>query len=478
LLFLNNIRKVQIDFKNTKRSITLKHKTRKENTVISISEGDHLDNWQVEINRKSPIDRVAYKVEGTTIIPALPKESVIHSFTPTFEFSGAFIKINGDYTTDPSRKTIDLDEHSRTSLDNAVSLISQSIISILKGDVTKNGFFSAFINIQLNGTSRFKTLLFQGLEANLSAFSNFRLKPDWLNYEDYLKICKDDIKAITKEQITAYPELFSFLEQVNIRTLNLDEITKRINTSKISILGGTEILSKIIKQTRYDLNNEKIESLKSLKLLPVNGNFVNANQINSFSEISSEFIERLISITDVADIDFFLKKMNIKQDRPINNPLQTHLPPNVDRNEHSQEATNNFFKSEPVIKKWRSAEQNAAEFLRSLKAVLSVKDVTQANLGYDLEVLLTNGRRIYIEIKSVSSFSEPFKISNNEYSSAHSYGDDYFIGIVINEIPFAFKLIPNPINSLSFEKKCERWSWFCEQYIEVLKDVNQTFTQS
>lgn len=478
LLFLNNIQKVQIDFKNIKRAITLKHKTRKENTVISISEGDHLDNWQVEINRKNPIDRVAYKVEGDKIIPALPKESVIHSFTPTYEFSGAFIKINGDYTTDPSRKTIDLDEHSKTSLDNAVSLISQSIISILKGDVTKSGFFSPFMNIQLNGTSRFKTLLFQGLESNLSAFSNFRLKPEWLNYEDYLNICEDGIKAITKEQITVYPELFSFLELINIRTLSLDEITKRINTSKISMLGAAEIFSKIIKQTRYDLNNEKIESLKSLKMLPVNGSFVNSNQVNSFSEISSEFIDHLNSITDPSDIDFFLKKMNIKQDRPLNNPLQTHLSPILQPIEDSQEATNNLFKSEPAIKRWRSAEQNAAEFLRSLKVVLSVKDVTQANLGYDLEVLLTNGKRIYVEIKSVSSFSEPFKISNNEYSSAHSYGDDYFIGVVINDEPFVFKLISNPINSLSFEKKCERWSWFCEQYIGVLKDVNQTFTKS
>ena len=149
---------------------------------------------------------------------------------------------------------------------------------------------------------------------------------------------------------------------------------------------------------------------------------------------------------------------------------------NIHPSEKNDESINNTFKAEPAIKKWRSAEQNAAEYLKSLKVVLSVKDVTQANLGYDLEVLLLSGRRIYVEIKSVSSFSEPFKISNNEYSSAHNYDNDYFIAVVINDEPFMIRFISNPIKALSFEKKCERWSWFCEQYASQLVEVNKVIT--
>ena len=89
--------------------------------------------------------------------------------------------------------------------------------------------------------------------------------------------------------------------------------------------------------------------------------------------------------------------------------------------------------------------------------------------------MLSNGKRLYIEVKSVANFSEPFKISNNEYTSAHSYGNDYYMAIVINEEPFDIRFVPNPINNLEFEKKCERWSWYCEQYSSDLQETKDVF---
>ena len=68
---------------------------------------------------------------------------------------------------------------------------------------------------------------------------------------------------------------------------------------------------------------------------------------------------------------------------------------------------------------------------------------------------------------------EPFKISNNEYSSAHSYGSNYYIALVINSDDFKIKFVPNPIRTLLFEKKCERWSWFCDDYINELQEIYQ-----
>ncbi len=47
--------------------------------------------------------------KGEVIMPASPNESVIHSFTSTFEFCGAFIKMNIDFTPGLSGKTVDLD---------------------------------------------------------------------------------------------------------------------------------------------------------------------------------------------------------------------------------------------------------------------------------------------------------------------------------------------------------------------------------
>ena len=130
-----------------------------------------------------------------------------------------------------------------------------------------------------------------------------------------------------------------------------------------------------------------------------------------------------------------------------------------------------IFKDTPNIQKWRSAEKNAEEYLKSLKAVLNVSDVSTANMGYDLDVLMASGKRLYVEVKSVTSFSEPIKLTNNEYASAHSYGSSYCLAIVINGEPFQIRIVPDPINTLSFQKQIERWSWFCDSYMDGMKEV-------
>lgn len=484
LLFLTNLRSVFIKFQSINRSVIVNHINQNQQAIIKISEAENgIDEWEVEAAKTNKTDRVAFKKLQGVIVPASTMESVIHSFTPTHEFAGAYIKINGDFTTDPSRKTVDLDELSRKSLANAISIIVNSITSILNGDLTRKGFFSAFVNV--TESSRFKSLLFKGIEADLGKseiitsngtienVSSIRLKPEWLNYEDYERLSNDGIIPINKELITTYPELFTFLNIINTKTLSLEEIIQRINTTTVSIIGSAQIFEKIINQYRYDLNNNKIEKLKGLKIFPVNNNFVRADEFKKATEITVEFRNFLNTNADPGDVSMLFKKLSIEPERLSDNIVIGTI---TDQIFQKQEPTlNTGFKTEPAIKKWRSAEQNAAEYLKSLNAVLSVKDVTQANLGYDLEVMLIKGKRIYVEIKSVSSFSEPFKISNNEYSSAHSYGVDYYIALVINDEPFKMKFVPDPIKTLSFEKKCEKWSWFCEQYSRDLQEVNQIF---
>jgi len=487
LLFLNNLRSLSIDYQNIHRKIVVDHlSTKNRQTVVRICEDETSDEWVIESSENNTIDKIAFKKVNGTIVPALPAESVIHSFTPTHEFAGAYIKINGDYTTDPSRKTVDWDDLSKESFHNSVSILIDSISSILNGDLTKKGFFSPFVNIQSSESSRFKSLLFKAIETGLQKseiltkhntiekFSAIRLKPEWLNYEDYENLCFNSIVSIPKTLISTYPELFSFLSLINVKVLSLEEVIQQVNSANISVMGSAQIYEKIIKQFRYDLDSDKIERLKTLKIFPSKNGFVKTDAINKAEEINVDFRAYLNNNTDLSDIELFYKKLDIKPEEQSTNII-------IAENDESSFAQKNdvvivkTFKYEPAIKKWRSAEQNATEYMKSVSTVLSVRDVTQANLGYDLEVMLLTGKRIYIEIKSVASFSEPFKISNNEYTSAHSYGKDYLIALVINNEPFQIRFVPDPIKTLSFEKKCERWSWFCEQYGTELQEVNQLF---
>ena len=83
-----------------------------------------------------------------SIVPAASQESVFHSFTPTTEFAGAYLKINGDYSTDPSRQSVDMMNVLRQSLADVVALLADTIISILGGKFVKPGYFAPFVNVK------------------------------------------------------------------------------------------------------------------------------------------------------------------------------------------------------------------------------------------------------------------------------------------------------------------------------------------
>jgi Protein NO VEIN, C-terminal len=489
LLFLNHLRSLRIDYHGVIRDIAVEFIHANHQNIVRLFETTETEEWEVLSSNTNPTTRVAFRNLDGAIIPASLEQSVIHSFTPTVEFAGAYIKINGDFTTDPSRKNVDMDDLSQKSWEEAVGIIIDTILAVLAGDIAKPGVFTPFINVRPQETSRFKLLLLKALKDGFAqremtlahgkrvTFASIRLKPDWMNFEDYERICDDGLSPINKELLVDYPELILFLETLEIKTLTLDEILSRLNSTDVTLTGSAEIFDKIVKQYRYDLDTKRVEQLKALKIFPVDKHLVSAKDVATTDSLRSEFQNHLQNQADLADVAMVLKKLDITITNKLLHPVQTPLRsiqqsslPN-----DTPEARQNVFRIEPAIKKWRSAEQNAAEYFKALRGVLSATDVSKANLGYDLEILLSDGNKIYIEIKSVSAFTEPFRITTNEYSSAHNHGDKYYIAVVINDDPFQIKLIQNPVNTLPFEKKCEQWSWYCEQYETVLKDTARLF---
>lgn len=126
--------------------------------------------------------------------------------------------------------------------------------------------------------------------------------------------------------------------------------------------------------------------------------------------------------------------------------------------------------TETGMRNWRIAELHLAEHLRRLSNVSSVEDVSERNLGHDLEVRFNDGRKIYVEVKAVRSFDEPFKLTNNEFSSASLYSDAYSVALVVNGREPQIKFISNPLSKLDFEKVVERFSLKFKEYSVKLAD--------
>lgn len=490
LLFLNNISQVICHADGIQRDMSVTKQYRNNQRIVEIKEGRTADNWEIISSPKDPRDMIALKVKSDTIIPATLEESVVHSFTPTIEFAGAHIKINGDFSTDPSRKNIDFDDHSQRSFVNVLTLLVDTIVDVLEGKTVRKGFFSPFVNVPNVEGNKFKVKLYKGITEELKnrklringkrvPFSSLRLRPDWLNHEDYEKICEAGFCAVSKELLTTYPELSVFMDLVGVARLYLNEVMGKVNDADVSVTGAAQITTKIISQYRYDMTKENVEKISTLKLFPKGTQLVTAKEVETADEIKSDFVSYLADHIEVSDLKQFISKTGITP----GDSLQAIVTPKsssptvalVEGAAVSASGEKPLFKSTPKLQKWRSAEKNALEYLLALNGVLSVSDVSTANMGYDLEMILDTGKRIYIEVKSVSSFNEPFKITNNEYSSAHNYGGSYYLAIVINDEPFQIKLVPDPIKALSFQKQIERWSWLCETYSNNLLEINSTF---
>lgn len=488
LLFLNNIGQVICHADGFQRDIFVTKKYRNCQRIVEIREGAKTDNWEIISSPKDPRDMIALKIKDGTIVPASQEESVVHSFTPTIEFAGAYIKINGDFSTDPSRKNIDFDDFSQRSFINVLALLVDTIIDLLEGKSLRKGFFSPFVNVPNIEGNKFKIRFYKDISAELKnrsllingnrvAFSSLRLRPDWLNHEDYEKICDAGFCPVTKELLTTYPDLPIFMDLVGVTRLYLHEVMATVNNADVSVTGAAQITTKIINQYRYDMTEEKVEEITALKLFPKGNNLVTAKEIETADELKSDFVRYLSDHVEASDLKEFISKTGIEQGQTLQDKITTQPFTHNVFNQVKQSAVSSkepakpVFKSTPNLQKWRSAEKNALEYLKALEGVLSVIDVSTANIGYDLEIMFETGRRIFIEVKSVRSFKEPFKITNNEYSSAHNFGDSYYLAIVINEEPFQLRLVPNPIKNLSFQKQIERWSWFCESYLEHIESV-------
>lgn len=499
VLFLNSIEEINLMSHKNNRNII---KTIKGN-ICQIFENSTKEEWLI-ISSDNKYDKLAFKVEDSKIISANPEESLIHSFTPTTEISGGYFKMNGNFSTDPSRKNIDFDDLSEVSFDNCTNMLANIIIEILKGSTKYIGFFKPFVEFNnAISSNKIRVKLLNKIKDKLQSINNFcnlRLKPEMISISDYIEMCNKKYLYITENVLTDYPEINSFFELIEIPYLTLDEMIECIKEScNVSNICLATIFSKIVKKYRYDFSDELVKKIENLNIFVKNSKKVNAKSLKKYTNLDEDYRQVLCDNCETEDIKFALKKLGIEYTVSVPKTMSTNFyygknenttsdktgifsnifkkKENTEINDYKSGTKDNILddfktKKYPNIQKWRSTEVNLAEYLRYFDFIDEVKDVSVSNLGYDLEVKLKNGEKIYIEVKSMISFSQPFKITNNEYSCAHNYGDKYYIALVINDDNFEVKFIQNPIETLHFEKKCEQWSWFCEEYKANLLDIN------
>jgi hypothetical protein len=487
LLFLNHIHEIEIDLPDIQRSLK-RTTTPIDNgcTVERIGQDADKHPWLVA-SAPSGCEKVAFAMDGERIIPASRDISLIHAFMPTTEFTGGLFKINGDFTTDPSRKSIDLDEVSAATFDRCVTLLADMLRRAIEHNVYP-GIFSPFASTtpmegrfrkQLRDSLSSKLEL-EGFRLNGNATKplSIRLPPDWLSFADYESLCRD-IPHIHHKTLAAHPEFHEFLRWLGVRPLSLEEATQLMNATHIGAVGCAQVIRRAARQYRFDLTQERLATLASIKIIPVKGGNITAKAYSG-EQLAPEFLELLTQSEELDDLRYLAKRLELPNDflgvpspKPSRSPIpEVSMPPMNSSTQISSKQPDSIFKTRPAIKQWRSAEKNTLEWFSALTDVVSVKDVSQANVGYDLEVLRRNGQRMYIEVKSVTRFGDPVRLTNNEHATAFQLGTAFLLAIVVNsEDDFYIRFVSDPIRKLQLDKRCEQWSWHCENYADQANNI-------
>lgn len=472
LLFLRNI-EFFISKTNQYKEIQSKRDKVDDTTeYISLINRNEHNKWLVLTNDKdNDMVNIAFLLNNQNIVQKSNKDNaVIHSFMPTKNKFIIPCKINGDFSTDPSRTKVVIDEESI----NTISLISKFFAEIIEKIVEtredKYNLIAIISSIYVDPISNFKSknindYFFNDLKIEVrKALNNekFIIQPDWLSEESFLEIYGNSdnflVSDSLNEKIRGLKDLLLIL---GFEEVKLENTLKKASKNKYSENTRVDLTAKIVEDTRFSLDDKLKNDINNAYLINSNDKTVKISDLKN-KKISNNFVNKVEEkINEKNDFKWFSEKFNIDYEgkekenlKNINDSLNKYKNGDIIH-----------FKKKTNLTKWRSVELNVTELIKEFDDIKEAYDVSESNLGYDTKALDNNGNEVYYEIKSVNKLGDSIKITNNEYSQAHKYNNQYNLVIACQQSNYIeICIINNPIEKLNLTKRVVQWEWVCDEY--------------
>ena len=484
LLFLNSIQIIKIHLSKKVTANIAVIEENEKGRILRVSTTDAISNWFVCSDSTCSI---AFSMNKDKV-ERLPKsEAIIHAFLPTEDSCGLGVVVNGDFSTDPSRRHLIMDETTKNVISNLTRLYA-SLLKYALANKDRNmvdalmPYFDLKL-IQLMKQSFEREFAKRVKDALGKELSNVRLAPSWLNAEDFAKIMEALNLSFIVPECSDVIGLNDLLKYLGNKPEDVDSLIKKVSKAEISVLGNAQIMAAGIKGA---LMNHRLSSLATTPLVISNGRLCSLKEINDEEEEIDESYVQLLLDSGVSenDISQFLKKMGLSkvnevqfsdddddytfsdeedEDEDNYSKKESYNPTSVsqwfnDAESSSKQAVNN-----DGIQKWRSAEENTLVALNANG--FRLKDVSKQNLGFDLEGSDPNGKNIYIEVKSIDYVGQKFRMTNNEFAAAQYKPGNYYLALVYqNKDSFEISLIKDPVNRLNLTRQVVQWVWECSDY--------------
>lgn len=485
-LFLRNILSGSISVLGLEKNIVM---NRVMNSIGEIVSSQNNLQWLIVVKDKV---KIAFKFDGDEIVPCNSDEAVYHCYLPTLDKISYPIKINGDFSTDPSRKHLTVDEITINVLNQIADVIFDLIKKVFDGKLDKT--FSKILTIFSVNQSFSKSNLILRDAVKHRLISNkwlplnsgvkispaeYKLFPNWIEDSEkkFLRTTSKFVhsNSLPEDLFVTFNDIDLFIQQLSEAKYTTDDFIKVMEDADFvkSINSYTQgkIIGHIAKTAKYEQAiNGKSRDLKNLlvsfddKVIPIsktNKDIVDKKFIDSVKQNAMDNEIKWLSEKVEIDPDVFL---NSEQKNA--NEILSENKSNCWQSSRATVAENNNIleaKKVPIVSRWRNAEQQCVEMEKSMGN--DAKYVGSKNLGYDVESKTPDGKMRYIEVKLLSSENGTFSLTNNEYTTAHQFGNAYYICAVIqkdNEIKATY--IQNPLLNIQLEKRVRQWEWLCESF--------------
>ncbi len=497
LLFLRNIREAVVK-EATPRSYRCERQTLDASTRdVTIEGSDRRSAWRIQHVGQCDI---AYSLVENRPVPLNAAAAIAHAFLPTLESTGFGVRINADFSTDPSRTRIIFDDATLACIDDAAQAIADKISEAVLAPHGDSNLLACLTpttelaTLALH-TRPFRTELITRVNKRLDHLKEkITLAPSWLNSPDAQNLAKSLNQKLLSPSTSQCDMQTNFMRYLGVKTLSAETVIRASEAVSISPQGCAEVVSHCMRNVGSGV------SLRQLIEKPV---WVGADSTTPVrlttlaskrTALDNVLVETISAAgTTSAELGRMLKSAGLPDDTllavlpsartetiaaaPVHGPEQTEsrisnndvspqqlfdpLLPNTTARIEDTAATSII--NSRSLPAWRGAEQYVAMMLG--EHGYQVEDRSRQNLGYDLYVE-KEGRKYYIEVKLLDYAGQPFIITTNEETVARECGDAYVIALTLRDsgdrvhIRFAH----DPARTLKFVRQCRQWVWECSEY--------------
>lgn len=463
-IFLNNVLECKIILPNIKNEFLIERKIENSKGTVTITDNSMMtDRWVVFQGGNSSF---AFKSLDGKISPSSSAEATYHCYLPSNDSAPFSFKINGDFSTDPSRKNIMMDEYTKNVLIDIVNELKIIINSIFMGRAPEYASQMLLILNEQKSFSRINTYFKEIFSREISQLSlvlssgneilikDYKVLPSWLENSE-----KDFLRENNQHVINQ-----SLPYSIYNKFDGIDEFISTYSSVEYSFNDFYKVLAgqyDLLEKAPHIYNRLYANILKAEKMQQQ----IYAKKPLYTSKLYNEISDK-INVDTSQSLEEYLTTSDKKWLYEVTGyDLRKEDEPRTAISESPGEL---FTNRKPVVTKWRSTEKQVIEIEEHLgnKAI----DVSKRNVGYDIESVTPEGEYRYIEVKSLNGENSTFSITNNEYTSAHQLGNSYYICLVFNGKAI---YIQNPISNLEFEKRIRQWEWYCEDYTGVEIEIEE-----